>query len=211
MRLRILIPAALAVLGVAASPAAAGQARSVDGTVVTSAGDGLTLKTAKGRATFSAPGVDLRRGTRVHVRWTRVAGERVATRVQVRGTSSNDGGNGAMTADRAEGIELHATIAALPGAEVPPILLVTLADGSNLKVQATGVDLTGLTVGQQVELKLALTGSADGTAVLTLVRIHAEDQQGDDNDDDDGNCDDGDGHHGDGQQGDHDGDGGDDD
>ena len=74
-----------------------------------------------------------------------------------------------MTPDRAEGIELHATIAALPGAEVPPILLVTLADGSNLKVQATGVDLTGLAVGQQVELKLALTGSADGTAVLTLV------------------------------------------
>ena len=116
-----------------------------------------------------------------------------------------------MTPDRAESIELHATIAALPGAEVPPILTVTLADGSNLKVQATGVDLTGLAVGQQVELKLALTGSADGTAVLTLVRIHAEDQQGDDNDDDDGNCDDGDGHHGDGQQGDHDGDGGDDD
>ena len=43
MRLRILIPAALAVLGVAASPAAAGQTRSVDGTVGTSAGDGLTL------------------------------------------------------------------------------------------------------------------------------------------------------------------------
>ena len=88
---------------------------------------------------------------------------------------------------------------------MPPILLVTLADGSNLKVQATGVDLTGLAVGQQVELKLALTGSADGTAVLTLVRIHAEDQQGDDNDDD-GNCDDEDGHHGDAQQGDDDGD-----
>ncbi len=207
MRFRILIPAALAVLGVAASPAAAGQARSVDGVVVTSAGDGLTLKTHQGRATFSAPGVDLRKGTRVRVRWARVAGERVATRLQVRRTSSNDdGGNGGMTPDRSEGIELHATIAALPGAEVPPILLVTLADGSNLKVQATGVDLTGLAVGQQVELKLALTGSADGTAVLTLVRIHAEDQQGDDYDDDDANCDDDDGHHGDAQQGDDDGD-----
>jgi hypothetical protein len=207
MRLRILIPAALAVLGVVASPASAGQARSVNGVVVTSAGDDLVLKTTKGRTTFSAPGVDLRRGTKVRVRWTRVAGERVATRVQVRRTSSNDyGGNGGMTADTGETFEVDATIAALPGAEVPPILLVTLADGSNLKVQATGVDLTGLAVGQKVELKLALTGSADGTAVLTLVRIHAEDQHGDDNDDDHGgNCDDDDGHHGDGQGGDDDG------
>lgn len=210
MRLRILIPAALAVLGVVASPASAGQARSVNGVVVTSAGDDLVLKTTKGRTTFSAPGVDLRRGTRVHVRWTRVAGAKVVTRVQVRSTSSNDdGANGGMTSDRREAFEVDATIAALPGAEVPPILMVTLSDGSNLRVQATGVDLTGLAVGQKVELKLALTGSADGAAVLTLVRIDAEDQQGDDDGDDQGgDCDD-DGHHG-GDRSGGDDDGGDD-